>query len=161
MSKENEVKALALYLGIDVSEISPVEYKYYGLNQYRVENGSKEFAVGSNQKAQTACLRNIKDSVWAFRAKFILEMCELPEELVPVFEAFQGEKCEDCNEAIYKLIKKTCGFLKFAQEAIRLDGRGHFLSSYDSRECSARITTAGPAPDFVTGSEVYFIYRTN
>jgi hypothetical protein len=48
----------------------------------------------------------------------------------------QSKKCEGANDSILALIEKTDGGLDgFVEEAVSVDGRGHFLSGYDGEEC--------------------------
>ena len=45
--------------------------------------------------------------------------------------SFQEKECENANDTILALID---GIDKFVENAVDADGRGHFLSSYDSKE---------------------------
>ena len=138
--------ALARQLGCKLSEIEERSWDHYGLKMYEAEG--KDWAVGTDEEADEACKQYIEQSVWAFKASFILSHCELPCELEDAIEAFQQEKCEGANDAILALIDK-CGSLDdFTQEAIRADGRGHFLSSYDGEEQEEEVN-----------GTLYFIYK--
>ena len=70
----------------------------------------------------------------------------MPEE---IFSAL-SEKCESGNTAILALVEKTCGLDALVDSAVKADGYGHFLSSYDGKE--GRVSVGG---------ENYFIYRIN
>jgi hypothetical protein len=100
--------------------------------------------VGDDEQAGEALYEYIEQSVWAFRASFIARECNLPEA-EGMIEAAQ-EKCEDANDGILAMIKGTCGLKSFVDSAESADGRGHFLSLYDSNE------------NEVDG---FFIYRLN
>jgi len=56
---------------------------------------------------------------------------------------FAQEKCESANEALKAMITDLD---EFVEEAIGVDGRGHFLSTYDGAE---------------EEEGEYFIYRVN
>jgi hypothetical protein len=59
----------------------------------------------------------------------------------------QKDLCEDANPPVEALIKDMDHFVS---DAISADGRGHFLSSYDSEEQETEI-------DSIT----YYYYRLN
>lgn len=110
------------------------------------ENLSDDYLVLTDDEADDYVLEYIKESVWAFSPDFLAEHTNLPVE---VFEALQ-DKCEDSNEAILRLIENQTTIKGFANDATRLDGRGHFLSSYDGDE--HEVTIKGT---------YYFVYRMN
>lgn len=132
MTQQEMEKALAAHIGCDWSELEPMRFDHYGLDSFQV--GKEEWAIGSDDDVDDAVCSSIKDSLWAFRASFILEACGLPFELEEAFHAWQEKGCEGCNNALYRLICKTGDFADFVIEAVRCDGRGHFLSSYDGEE---------------------------
>ena len=136
------VDALAIHLGVNKDEITEQTYTHYNLPIFCI--GSKEYAVGDDEQAGEALYEYIEQSVWAFRASFIARECNLPEA-EGMIEAAQ-EKCEDANDGILAMIKGTCGLKSFVDSAESADGRGHFLSLYDSNE------------NEVDG---FFIYRLN
>lgn len=90
-----------------------------------------EYAIASDeQKADEAAYMSIEDTLWAFRDTFLAEQTGLPVELF----TFLGEKdCTD-NDIYRQLIESKTTIENFADEAIAVDGRGHFLSSYDLKE---------------------------
>lgn len=139
-----KASALAAYLGIAADEVTRQLCDTYGMTTFDADGG--EYAIATDGEADEAAEIAIKDSAWAFRASWLAEQTELPQEC---FEAMQG-KCEGCNDAVLKLIDKTCGMESFVQSAVSADGRGHFLSGYDGDE--AEFTHAG---------ERFYIYRTN
>lgn len=142
--------ALAQFLNIDPSDVSPMKWDHYGLPQFEADGG--EYAVGTDQEAQTAGIEAVRQSLWAFNASFILSECGLPHELEDAISAFASEKCESANDAIEKLVEKCCknGVEEFAESAFSADGRGRFLSSYNGDEDEETVNGI-----------TYFIYRTN
>jgi len=130
--KQAMEKALAAHIGCEWSEIEPCKHNFYGLDSFSY--GREEWAIGSDADAQEAVSENIKQSAWAFRPSFILEMCNLPHELEEVFQAWQEKECENCNDALVKLISRTGKWDDFVACAVSADGRGHFLSLYDGEE---------------------------
>jgi hypothetical protein len=141
----NAVEAVADQIGIDPGELTPETYTHYGLEVFC--GRGEQYAVGTDSEADEACKEYIKDTAWAFRSSFICEYCNLPQELAEALEAMQSEKCEDANETILALIRKTDGGLDgFVEDAVSADGRGHFLSSYDGEE---------------NERDGFFIYRIN
>ena len=69
----------------------------------------------------------ILDSVWAFNPSFLSKHTGRDEG---IFEALQ-DKCEGANDLILSAIKDK---KYFVENAINLDGRGHFISFYDGIE---------------------------
>ena len=123
-----KITALCEYLECAPDELELARYDHYGLAQYSY--AGRDYAIGTDAECDEAAQKNIADSAWAFNASFLASFCDLPEE---VFTAL-SEKCESGNDPIVRLIEKSGGMEKFAQEAISADGRGHFLSSYDGEE---------------------------
>lgn len=160
MTTTAHIKALALYLGADVEDITEAGYDTYGLLTFEI-NG-EEYAVGTDEEADTACQDYVEQSVWAFKAEFILSECGLPSELTDAIRSFQEAKCESANNALLALVEKCCrvdeteyrteasGIEMFAKAAIRADGRGHFLSGYDGEENEQEVD-----------GETFYIYRLN
>jgi len=136
------IEALAIHLGINQEEITEQTYTHYGLPIFCI--GSKEYAVGDDEQAGEALYEYIEQSVWAFNPSFIASECNLPhsEGMIKCAQ----EKCESANDGILAMIKGTCGLKSFVDSAESADGRGHFLSPYDSEE------------NEVDG---FFIYRLN
>lgn len=126
------IEALARHLECEVDELSEESHDHYGLTVFSL--GRQEYAIGTDSEADEAARQYIKDSIWAFNAGFILSECDLPGELEDAIKAFQEDKCEDANDALLALVEKCTTLEDFAQSAISADGRGHFLSPYDSNE---------------------------
>lgn len=108
--------------------------------------GAKEYLVLTDEEAEERVTDYIKDSLWAFKASFILGECGLPLSGEESLETMQKKSCEGANDFILALVENTCGLEQFIEDAISADGRGHFLSSYDGEE---------------NEQNGYYIYRTN
>ena len=129
----NAVEALANFAECDPSDIEKENYDHYGLEVFSI--GRNEYAVGTDEEAERACLQYVNDTAWAFKSEFICAYCQLPYELEEAIKAMQSKKCESANDSILALIEKTDGGLSgFVEEAVSADGRGHFLSHYDGEE---------------------------
>lgn len=150
------VLALCQHLDCQPDDLELQEYDHYGLSVYDAKGGA-EYAIGTDAEATEAAERNIADSVWAFRASFILDECGLPDELEEGIRAAQEKQCESANDWITSLIEKSCegGMKAFAESAISADGRGHFMSSYDGEENEETVEIS---PGY---SITFYIYRTN
>lgn len=120
--EEVKAEALAKSLGINVEEVE-LKGSYYVAEGY-------DYEVHNEEEREERVTEYIRNSLWAFTPSFLANMTELPEE---VFEVL-SEKCENGNDAIERIITKTCGLEAFVDEAIRYDGYGHFMSSYDGEE---------------------------
>ena len=89
---------------------------------------SREYLVLNEEEREERVTDYIKQSLWAFNASFLAGETGLPEE---VFTAL-NEKCESGNEAIEKLIEKTCGMESFVDAATSADVTGIF-KPYDGK----------------------------
>jgi hypothetical protein len=159
------VLALCQHLDCSPEAVSRERHDHYDMPVYSAEGG--EYAVASDSEAADAVAANIKDSIWAFNASFILDECGLPNELEDAISAFQQEKCESANDALLALVEKCAGTPRdqyqsgqdglsaFVQSAISADGRGHFLSGYDGQENEELVEM--PEGDSIR----FYIYRTN
>lgn len=105
-----------------------------------------EYMVLNEQERNEKVKEYIQDTLWAFRPSFLAKETGLPEK---VFHTLT-DQCESGNDAILALIETTCGLDAFVKAAIKADGYGNFLSSYDGKE--KRVSVKG---------ENYFIYRIN
>ena len=127
---DNKIKALAEYLGK-----SPENLRDNGDHYIQVVDGF-EYLVLTEGEADQEVQAYIEDSLWAFNAEFILNICGLDSNsnVIDSFRKMQEGTCEGCNDFIRALVDGTCGIEEFAEQAILADGRGHFLSSYDGKE---------------------------
>jgi hypothetical protein len=104
-----------------------------------------DYQVLTDEEADEKAKEYILDSLWAFTPNFLSSVTGVDED---VFVAIQNNnKCESNNDAILSLVDDED---ELVEEAIRWDGRGHFMSSYDG--CENEETVNG-----VT----YFVYRQN
>ena len=95
--------------------------------------GKAEFLVLTDEEADDRVAAYIADSLWAFRAEFLAHhlVIEDFDAAICVLEALQ-EKREGCaNDAILAMVKDIDMLI---EDAIRSDGRGHFLAGYDGVE---------------------------
>lgn len=131
------IKILASFLECDPEELHEESHDHYGLAVFSL--GNQDYAIGTDEECNRACVSYCRDSVWAFNASFILSECELPYQLEEAIQAFQSEECESANDALLALVEKCCkgGIEEFTRSAISADGRGHFLSPYDGNENEA------------------------
>lgn len=101
--------------------------------------GSWEYKVFTDEEADKATRESILESLWAFRAEFILHHTAFYQnstetedhEFCKALEGLQGSICEGANAIVRALIEDID---KFVDDAIGADGRGNFLSTYDGDE---------------------------
>jgi hypothetical protein len=145
-TSEERMKALAEFLEIQLEDGEELEdyvtEDSYTDNAFEAEGNT--YLVLTDSEADDAAEEYVKESLWAFNSSFLSDQTGLPEE---VFSALQ-ERCEDANETFLTLVEKHCegGISEFTKEAIRYDGRGHFLSQWNGAEDEAGE---------------FYIYRTN
>ncbi len=106
-----------------------MSHTHYGLVIHDV--GNREYAVGTEEQATAACREYIRETLWAFRPGFVERYT--PDGVdAEVIACLVDHKCEAANEAVARLIGDRLG--DFLDDAIKSDGRGHFLSGYDGEE---------------------------
>lgn len=129
---------LAKYLQVDLGTIS-----YEGGN-FESTDAQGEYIVMTDEEADAAVKDYVLESAWAFRYDFLCghseAIAEIPQKQ---YEAMAEKLCEGFNKAVLAMIDDKDHFV---DDAIRADGRGHFLSGYDGEENEE-------------GS--FYIYRTN
>ena len=133
-----KIEALAKFLEIGIEDITETNWD-------TLEADGSEFLVLTDEEADAKAYSEIEESLWAFNADFIIDMCGFSGGEKSLI-AMQRESCEDCNEFIKAMIEGTCTLDTFVQSAIETDGRGHFISMYDGEE---------------NEQDEYFIYRVN
>ena len=133
-----KIEALAKFLEIGIEDITETDWG-------TLEADGSEFLVLTDEEADAKAYEEIEESLWAFNADFIIDMCGFSGGEKSLI-AMQRESCEDCNEFIRAMIEGTCGMDSFVESAIETDGRGHFISMYDGEE---------------NEQNEYFIYRVN
>lgn len=136
----NKIKALAEYLGCGEDELLEARN-----NDCRLNFGSQEYLVCTDEEADNAAEECIEESLWAFNSSF-LESHARHGITADDFERLQ-DKCESANPAFKAMIGD---FQHFVDDAIRSDGRGHFISGYDGEENGVS-----------TPDGMLFIYRLN
>lgn len=122
----NKIETLANFLEVSKEEA-----------QNLIENES--YLVLTDEEAQARAIEEIRESLWAFNADFILNHNERAagldfyehEAAKKALENAQGRSYESLNGFIYAFIDD---FDEFAEDAINADGRGHFISFYDGKE---------------------------
>ena len=106
-----------------------------------------DYLVLTDSEADEKVKEYIEETLWAFNPNFLSSVTGIDES---VFKAIQdNNKCEGNNEAIKSILDATnTSIEEVAEEAIRWDGRGHFLSQYDGLEI-----------EVYAGGEYYYCYR--
>jgi hypothetical protein len=133
-------EALAKHLNIDADDIKEQSWSD---SEFEAEGG--DWLVLTDEEADERVKEQLKETLWAFRAEFIASHTRngLSDECIKALKKMQGELCESANPIVEALIEDLDAFYA---DAMRSDGRGHFLSSYDGEEIEAGE---------------YYIYRTN
>ena len=138
------VQEAAEALGCDVEDVRKQKYDHYGLKIF--STGGEEYTIGSDDEATEAVKQYILDSVWSFRPEFIASHTKAGASngMIRAIEALQKD-CDSCNEDIKGLIEDIDSFV---EDAVSADGRGTFLSPYDSNE-----------QEIVIDCEYFYAYR--
>lgn len=129
---ENHLKAIFDHFKLenqDQIEQEVRSWEHYGLDIIEIDGVEYAFAP-DDAAADLACAEYIEQSLWAFNSDFLAGETDLPSE---VFEIL-ARQCEAGNDAILKIVERTCSLDSLVESAIGADGRGHFLNSYDGCE---------------------------
>ena len=126
----NKKEALEVFLGEEVENLCD--------NIFESESG-EEYMVLTDDEADNEAEKNIKDSLWAFNADFILKhtnfyrisTAEEDQVFINSIKVMQNTLCENANGLVYAMIEDIDIFIG---GAIEEDGRGHFISMYDGEE---------------------------
>lgn len=150
----------ALYQYLKKSDYPEVKYSdiQQGYNKNNFEVFNREYNVFTETEREKAVKKDIKETIWAFNADFILDHTgiERNKQVEKAFQEIQNNMCESCNELFLAMIKN---FNKFYQDAVRADGYGLFLSSYDGNE--NEIVLTGKSKKYGQINKYYYIYRQN
>ena len=124
---------LADFLKTDKSEIDGgLDHGETISDRIYFDHEGGEWLVLADDEATATAEAYISQSLWAFNADFMHEQTGIPEA---VFTALiDSGICEGANEAVEALIKHTCGMDAFHKAAIKADGRGRYVATYDFEE---------------------------
>lgn len=121
-----EIQYLSAYQGIYDQPTYPCPYG----NLQTFETGGAEFWWALNdEEADKAAKEYCLETVWAFNSDFL--SAHIKALGSTEIRAIQEKLCEGANEALLKLLDDR---EHFAEDAIKCDGREHFLASYDGEE---------------------------
>ena len=112
-----------------------------GISNNTYTYGGQKYLVMTDDEAHETAKQYIRESLWAFNADFLswhssTEAC--------IFEVL-SRQYEGANNAIFSLVSD---FNQLVADAIMIDGRGHFINSYDGHE-----------HEYCIDGEYIYIYR--
>lgn len=129
--------ALAIHLK-DKGTFTPSDFE-----EAQHEVDMENYLVLTDEQADERCKEEIEEMVWAFTPSFLQAHTGVDADAIKKIQ----EMCEGANEPLTAMIKD---FDWFVEDAVRCDGRGHFLAGYDHEE--NEVTYNGTT---------YYIYRRN
>ena len=109
-------------------------------NNYEIDG--QEYLIVNEEEKEKELDAYIRSSIWAFKASFLSGFLNIEEKHI---KTMQEAMNEDCNDIFLKLLNNDLSW--FIQDAVKVDGAGHFLSGYDGNEIE------------LEGN--FFAYRTN
>lgn len=125
---DEQLEQICEHFNVESDDVFDGNYDHYELKTLEIEG--IEYAIAFDyDEAESAVSENIKNSVWCFTPWFIVDHISV-DLLIEDIEHIQT-RYEGSNDAILALIDD---FDEFVQDAIGLDGIGHFLAQYDSEE---------------------------
>lgn len=130
----SKLETLAEFLGVGTDEITESEYYDNGFSY-----GNQEYLVLTDKEADEKAADEIRETLWAFNADFILLHAKNYNEMsdyeyrsaVDSLRKAQESACESLNGLVYAIIEDIDDFV---EDAVMADGRGHFISHYDGYE---------------------------
>lgn len=132
-------EALAKFLNCGIEEISVTRY-----DEDTFDAPGGDYMVLTDEEANQKARDYILDSAWAFNKSFLNGHSEAISNIPDKdYNEMAGRLRESFNKAVLAMIDDEESFI---DDAIASDGRGHFLSTYDSEE---------------NEQGEYFIYRVN
>lgn len=96
-------------------------------------DGNGEYLVLTEDEAHAAAVEDCRESLWAFSLDFLLGY--MPAGVDAAYEGLlemQGKMCESATPVIAALLGDRLD--ECIEDAIGLDGIGHFLARYDGHE---------------------------
>lgn len=122
------------------------------INDNLLEAIGKEYLVLTEEEAEEKAREEILETLCYFNNSFILKHSifwdSIPYGAVKEYEEIIETIQEKESSELIKVIIKDIDY--FIEEAIRWDGRGHFINSYDGEEIEQEFE-----------GEYYYIYRIN
>ena len=116
---------------IEMIFVEKTDREHWGLPVVIVDD--TEYAVADNdEQAQKAAIEAARDSLWAFQSSYIASELGLLVRHAEAIAKMQEKLCEDAQPIIELLLGDKAD--AFLAGAVDTDGRGHFLSPYDSGE---------------------------
>jgi hypothetical protein len=119
---------------------------------------SEDYLVLTDEEADEHVREEIEELVWAFKPSFLSAHTNMSWEAIRKIQESMSED-EDANESLTAMIKD---FDWFVEDAVRHDGRGHFLAGYDHEEREeiyASVVRNGRC--YEVEQNTYYIYRRN
>ena len=106
--------------------------------EFITQNGAV-YKIFTDTEADQAAREDIRNSLWAFNADFILDHSKAADDLsgrdraevIKAWQEMQANLCESATPLVRCLIADLDEFI---DDAIDADGRGHFLAQYDGDE---------------------------
>ena len=135
--QDPKVVALAKYFDIDPDRISKEYEDGDSLlhNCMYVIDGENRFYLADEKESDKLAKEIILDDIWAFKPDFIREHSRIIKDggdrAMEVLKNMQESMCESCSPLVRAMIDDLDLFVK---DAIKADGRGHFISMYDGKE---------------------------
>lgn len=131
---QEKIKTLAQFLEVEASELETSSY-----DENIFTYGNQEYLILTDEEADEKTAEEIKNSLWAFNADFIIQHCKNYNDMdnfeynaaIESLQEAQKNQCEGLNGLVYALIDNID---EFVEDAIIADGRGHFISYYDGEE---------------------------
>lgn len=112
--------------------ISTCTMFHYDLPVVVIEDGVYYAIARNEEEANKACFQYISYTYWAFTDEFLSDVTGMDKV---IFETLHSTgKAESLNDAFKALITFCMTEEEFVEKAVKEDGRGPYLSHYDSKE---------------------------
>lgn len=127
-----EIIAIGLYEDLHVEDLPNIERSRFGYGNCALEIYDKEVYSGTEEEITEAVKDYIENTLYAFHPSFLSNYGSLSklDDYEAALKPIQ-EQCESGNETVKALVDWDTNADEIVKDAIKADGIGHYLNSYD------------------------------
>ena len=148
----HKTEALMKVLGVEAGGEDVPEYDE---STEEFTYGREAYIVLTDEEADERAKANMRETLWAFQPSFLSSYVPAlsSDAAQKAWSELAGRMCEGANPIVEGMLGSRID--EFMDDAIRADGRAHFMNTYDDREEEVTVTD----PDGV--SHTLYVYRMN
>jgi hypothetical protein len=132
---EERIEALRKCIGfspsVTIEKVNDKDDSY----EFQVDRSRMHYLVMTEDEADKSAAQYIRMTVWAFNSNWLADFMPNGISAEHLDTLREGkEDSEGLNEAFTALIEAGNGMDEFIERSIAMDGRAHFMSTYDGEE---------------------------